>query len=67
MQTHTLIKGFFSIFLLCLLVSTAAAAGGSGTAGDPYLIEIPAELQAMNNDLDAYYSLQNDIDLTGVT
>ena len=67
MQTHTLIKGFFSIFLLCLLVSTAAAAGGSGIAGDPYRIETPAELQAMNNDLDAYYSLQNDIDLTGVT
>ena len=67
MQTHTLIKGFFSIFLLCLLVSAAAAAGGSGIAGDPYLIETPAELQAMNNDLDAYYSLQNDIDLTGIT
>ena len=67
MQTHTLTKGFFSIFLLCLLVSTAAAAGGSGTAGDPFRIETPAELQAMNNDLDAYYSLQNDIDLTGVT
>lgn len=55
MQTHTLIKGFFSIFLLCLLVSTAAAAGGSGTIGDPYGIATPAELQNMQNDLDAYY------------
>ena len=67
MQTHTLIKGFFSIFLLCLLVSTAAAAGGSGTAGDPYGIATPTELQNMQNDLDAYYELQNNIDLTGVT
>src|SRR5690606_18011112 len=38
-----------------------------GTAGDPYRIETPAELQAMNTDLEAYYSLQNDIDLSGVT
>ena len=62
-----------TLLLLCLLISAAlcisaaAAAGGSGIAGDPYLIETPAELQAMNTDLAAYYAMQNDIDLTGVT
>ena len=62
-----------TLLLLCLLISAAlcisaaAAAGGLGTAGDPFRIETPAELQAMNTDLAAYYAMQNDIDLTGVT
>ena len=62
-----------TLLLLCLLISAAlcisaaAAAGGSGTTGDPYRIETPAELQAMNTHLAAYYAMQNDIDLTGVT
>ena len=67
MKTHLLVKTIAIFALMCLFVSAAAAAGGSGTAGDPYRIETPAELQAMNTHLAAYYAMQNDIDLTGVT
>ncbi len=35
---------------------------GSGTVGDPYLIYDVDDLQAVNNDLSAYYELANDID-----
>ena len=37
---------------------------GSGTAGDPYLISTPAELNAMRRDLAAHYRLNADIDLS---
>ena len=67
MKTHLLVKTIAIFALMCLFVSAAAAAGGSGTAGDPYGIATPAELQNMQNELDAYYELQNNIDLTGVT
>ncbi len=36
--------------------------GGSGTVGDPYMIENVDELQAMNNNKAAHYALKNDID-----
>jgi hypothetical protein len=36
--------------------------GGTGTPGDPYMIEDVADLQAMKNNLTAYYALANDID-----
>ncbi|MCK4757310.1 MAG: hypothetical protein KAS67_02545, partial [Thermoplasmata archaeon] len=39
-------------------------AGGSGTIGDPYLIETVTELQGINGDLSAHYRLKNDIDAT---
>lgn len=35
---------------------------GSGTSGDPYMIEDCRQLQAMQNDLNAHYRLANDID-----
>jgi hypothetical protein len=35
---------------------------GSGTVGDPYIIYDVVDLQAMINDLTAYYELANDID-----
>ncbi|MBA7525672.1 hypothetical protein ES705_17825 [subsurface metagenome] len=35
---------------------------GSGTPGDPYIIYNVNDLQAMENDLTAYYELANDID-----
>jgi PKD repeat protein len=34
---------------------------GSGTADDPYLIANASELQAMEDDLDGYYELENNI------
>ncbi len=39
-------------------------AGGTGTIGDPYIIQNVTELQAMNMDLMAHYALGNDIDAT---
>ncbi|KPC97255.1 hypothetical protein LR69_04526 [Geobacillus sp. BCO2] len=40
---------------------------GAGTQSNPYIIETPADLQAIQNNLSAYYELANDIDMTGVT
>ena len=65
MKTHLLVKTLAIFALMSLFVSAAAAAGGSGTIGDPYRIQTPAELQAMQTDLDAYYVLLNDIDMSG--
>ena len=49
-----------------IIVYPAAAVGGTGTAGDPYIIQTPIELQSIQNDLAAYYVLGNNIDLSGV-
>ena len=47
-------------------VATAAFSGsGSGTESDPYIITNRAQLEAMADDLTAYYHLANDIDLGG--
>ena len=64
-----LIGTAFSLVLLsCLLPGTEAAAiSGSGTAESPYVITSAAELQAVNDDLDAYYVLGNNISLSGRT
>jgi hypothetical protein len=40
-------------------------AGGSGTQLDPYIIETPAELNNVRNNLSAYYKQAADIDLSG--
>ena len=62
-----LIGTVFSLALLsCLLPGTEAAAiSGSGTVESPYVITSAAELQAVNDDLDAYYVLGNNISLSG--
>ncbi|MGC3977085.1 MAG: YDG domain-containing protein [Paludibacteraceae bacterium] len=39
-------------------------AGGSGTSADPWQITTAAELDAVRNNLLAYYKVMNDIDLT---
>ena len=64
-----LIGTAFSLVLLsCLLPGTEAAAiSGSGTEESPYVITSAAELQAVNDDLDAYYVLGNNISLSGRT
>ena len=41
--------------------------GQDGTLENPYVITTPQELQDMNLDLDAYYVLGNDLDMTGFT
>lgn len=62
-------KRVFLLLLLacCLLTAPAVAAGGSGTAADPYVIQTPTELQSIQNNLGAYYKLANDINLQGVS
>ena len=40
----------------------AFSGAGSGTEFDPYVITTVAQLQEMNNELDAWYVLGNDID-----
>lgn len=40
---------------------------GSGTVGDPYIIEDVDDLQAMENDLAAYYELGGNIDASATT
>src|SRR3989339_86776 len=62
----------FIIFLLAfitiqslLIIDCYAFSGlGSGTSGDPYQITNVNQLQEMNNNLNAYYILMNDIDAT---
>ena len=59
---------FLLLLLTCsLFIAPAAAAGGSGTAADPYIIQTAAELQSIQNNLAAYYKLANDINLQGVS
>ena len=41
--------------------------GGTGTPGDPYMIEDVADLQAMKNNLTAYYALSNNIDASATS
>ncbi len=40
---------------------------GSGTEGDPFIIGDVDDLQAMNDDLSAYYELGNDIDASATS
>jgi hypothetical protein len=56
--------------LLCLTLVAPAAAftgSGAGTAGDPYIIVTPTDLQDIQSNLSAYYQLGNDVDMTGIT
>jgi hypothetical protein len=43
-------------------IVTSFSGSGSGTEQDPYIITNVYQLQEMNNDLDAWYELGNDID-----
>lgn len=40
---------------------------GSGTQADPYIIQNVTDLQAMENDLTAYYELEGDIDASATS
>jgi hypothetical protein len=42
------------------------AMAGNGSEQNPYIITSPVDLQAVNDDLDAWYELGADIDLAGV-
>lgn len=64
--THLLAAALFTALILACLAAPAAAFSGegSGTEADPYIITTPAELQEMADDLDGYYKVGNDIDLS---
>lgn len=58
------------VILLCLALTLAGCTGGehmtgTGTQADPYVIMTRADLEAINNDLTAYYELGANIDLAG--
>ena len=54
------------LVVLTLCGSAWAFSGaGSGTEADPYVITTVQQLQEMQDDLDAYYVLGNDIDASG--
>ena len=60
-----------ALTLMMALGSLAAKAaggsfgGGSGAAGDPYIVQDAADLNAVRNNLSASYLLAGDIDLAG--
>jgi len=49
------------------LMVWAFSGSGSGTAGDPHVITNVDQLQEVNDDLDAYYVLGNDIDASATS
>ena len=49
-------------FVSILAVGISAFAVGDGSSGNPYQITNCVQLQEMNNNLNAYYVLMNDID-----
>jgi hypothetical protein len=51
-----------TVLAILVLCSRSLAMDGSGTETDPYIITNVDELQAMRDDLSAYYQLGNDID-----
>ena len=62
-----IISRIFLAFILIFIfkVVNTQAYTGSGTALDPYQITDPDDVQDMELDLDAYYVLVNDVDMTG--
>ncbi len=57
------------IALVIILPQTilAFSGSGSGTEVDPYIITDVDQLQEMNNELDAWYELGNNIDASGTS
>lgn len=58
-----------AVFLAIIGSSNVSAfsGDGAGTGGDPYVITTCDQLQEMDQDLDADYELDNDIDCSGET
>jgi murein DD-endopeptidase MepM/ murein hydrolase activator NlpD/subtilisin-like proprotein convertase family protein len=56
--------GTLDNFQLVVNRAEAFSGAGSGTEQDPYIITNVYQLQEMNNDLDAWYELSNDIDVS---
>jgi PKD repeat protein len=64
--------GWIIVFAALHPALAATYSGGSGTAGDPYLISTPADLITLSNPANSsdwsnrYFLLTNDIDMNGV-
>ncbi len=63
----TALGGGTVLFVQQVHAAGGSFGGGTGTPADPYLIEDVADLQAMKNDLTAYYALSNSIDASATT
>ena len=51
---------------LILMSVPAFAISGSGTEANPYIVSTPQDVCNIHNDLDGYYKLTADIDMSGV-
>ena len=56
---------YYDAFAANYIATAAFIGSGSGTAEDPYIITNRAQLEAMADDLTAYYQLGNNINLGG--
>ena len=56
-----------AILLTCITNASAQFSGGNGTSGNPYIITTDAQLNDVRLNLNAYFKLGNDIDLSGYT
>jgi hypothetical protein len=77
--THKAMKNLFKILFSCVLLASLVVmpstttfalthfAGGDGTENNPYLIETAEQFSAIRADLDAFYALISDIDLSDLT
>ena len=61
-----IISVLISISLLLMSVP-AFAISGTGTEANPYLISSVSDIAKIHDDLDGYYKLTNNIDMSGVT
>jgi len=65
--TITTLGGIASLPVQYLHAAGGAFGGGTGTPGDPYMIEDVADLQAMQTNLTAYYALSDNIDASATS
>ena len=63
----TTLGGIASLPMREAYASGGTFGGGTGTLADPYMIEDAADLQAIKNNLTAYYALANDIDASATS
>ena len=56
-------KNVLLLSIFCLPAVLFAFAGGDGSVGNPYQIQTPADLTAVNNNLTAHYILVSDINM----
>jgi hypothetical protein len=60
---NKLYKLLLALLLILCFTMPVFAMPGSGTEADPYIIDDATDLKDVEDDMDAYYELANDIDL----